>query len=181
VSIRIPRLLRFSARCAAMMHGRPRTIALLVAAAAVALVVILVVALRWRSGRPPTDEERLRAAIAEIASRAADKDLDGMLEHVSARYRGEGENREGLGRLLRGYFLVRGGIFAYPTEVTVTVSGDHAHTSTVAILARARVASVDELRPELTAGRQQVEVDWAREGERWRIINASWQSLDGPE
>jgi len=63
------------------------------------------------------DEALIRQAIAGMAAKAGERDVNGILEHVSERYRGEGGDKRELKRYLLGYLLRSEVVTALPANV----------------------------------------------------------------
>lgn len=125
-----------------------------------------------RPGRAPSDEERVHSAVQAVARAAGEKDLGGILEHVSERYRGEPGDRAQLRQLLFAYLQRSDWVRVIPAKLQVQVEGDTARASFVALLVRGPAKDESEVRPEELAGSYAFEVAFQREGERWLAVDA---------
>jgi hypothetical protein len=144
----------------------PRRRAALVAAAAIALAAGFVA---LRRARTP-DEQRIRDAIAAVERACEEKDLGGVLERVSERYR----DGDGLGkRELRGFLFAQfigakegiGVARLGPTEVEM--HGPSAATARF----RAAISTGGGIATAVRGERWDFEVDFAKEGGDWLVIS----------
>lgn len=129
--------------------------------------------LLWPEG-PQDDEARIRAAIEAMADRAAAKDANGILEHVSETYRGEGGDKRELKRFLLGWFFRSEVVGAIPARVEVAPpQGDRARATLVVILARTPAKRAEDVRPDEVLGSHHLDAEFVREGDAWRVATAT--------
>ncbi len=134
---------------------------LLAAAALIALLLI-------PSDAPNSDEEQVRAAIGEMARAARERDLRGVLEHVSERYRGAAGDKSELKRYLAAWIIGSAEIDVVLGPIDVTMEEGRAKASFTALLKSSRSA----------LGGQRIEAVFEREGENWRAVEASWRQAE---
>lgn len=147
-----------------------RPVALVAGAVALALLVLV-----WtlRPKRPADDAQMIRDAIADMTQKAVDKDLGGILEHVSDHYNGEGGSKDELRSTLQAYIIVSKIVTAFATNVDVKVEGGKARTSFVLVLGRTPAKTAAELRGDSLVGSHAIEATFTREGSVWRVLGAS--------
>jgi ketosteroid isomerase-like protein len=142
------------------------------------VVAVLVVAVTstwlWPHHRP-TDEEVIRAAIAEMAAAAEDRDISTLLAHVSASYHGEGGGKDELRAELAGYLLGADAVGVALRQVEVSVEGDTAHATLRVLLLRGK-SDGDTIRPDLFVGAHRFEADFRRE-DAWRVVGSKRRTL----
>jgi hypothetical protein len=143
-------------------------------AAAVAVLAAGFAVAAWLAWprQPLSDEERVREVIARVARRAGAKEVGGMLEDVSERYRGEPGDKATLRQMLFTYLRRSDWVSAVPARLQVQVAGDRARAAFVALLVRRPAKGEEDVRPEELAGSFAFEVDFEREGDRWRAVDA---------
>ncbi len=127
-------------------------------------------------------EERIRRMVEEMANAAEERDVGGILEHVSQKFRGEeGMGKEELrgfiaGQVLRGEWVQ---VMPMNTEVKLT-SEDSAEFSGKFVLAR----SEGDVREQVRAGAVSaylIEGKLQREDGEWRFVSAKHRPVDATE
>jgi len=142
---------------------------------AAAVAVLLAAWLLWPR-RPLDDEAQIRRMIARTAEQAAQKDVSGIVEAVSERYRGEGGDKRELKRYLLGYLMRSEVVAAIPANVQLVqpVADGKAKVSLVVLLARTPAKKVEDLRQEELIGAHRIEADLEKEdGTEWRAVTAT--------
>ncbi len=149
---------------------RAIAVAILIGGAAVAAWLL------WP--RPPaSDEDRIRRLVDEMAQAAEKKDIGGILEHVSERYRGESTDKDGLRGTLFVYLRGAQFVSVIVRGLTIDVKGDEADAKMRVLLTRAKVTQ--ELRVEdlIQSGAHRIEAGFAREGTEWKVVKASRRDI----
>ena len=149
-----------------------RTVVLVALAfCALAIVALLLV---WPE---PSDEDRIREAIQQVAEGARNADVGMTMKPVSAAYLGEeGLTRDEIRGLLFREYRRRGPITVLLTDIDVTVEGDRATAGFSAFLADGiRVAGLDFTPGDAEAFHFQVEL--AREDGDWKIVAGSHERI----
>lgn len=145
-----------------------------IAVVALGLGVMALAAWRLWPGAPVDDETLIRAAIDDMAAKAAKKDIAGILEHVGERYQGEGGSKRELKAYLLGYLMRSGLVAAIPANVRIELpSGDSAKVSLVVLLARTPAKSAEGVAPEQLIGSHRIEAKLAREAGSWSVVAAT--------
>ncbi len=120
---------------------------------------------------PKTPEEAIDQVLDEMAQAARDKDLGGILEHVSERFRGEGQTRDQLKGMLFIQLRQAGWAGVWLTERQITLQSPAlADVQTKALLARG-----SSLLPS-NADAYDLTLGFALEDtDAWRVVRARWQ------
>jgi hypothetical protein len=123
---------------------------------------------------PRSDEELIRETIGRMCGSASQKDVGGILEHVSDGYRGEGGSKDELKGYLLGYLLRSDIVSVLPGRVEVEVRGSTARARLAVVLARVPLKTAAEASPGSLAGSHYIETELAKEADgRWRVQTAS--------
>jgi hypothetical protein len=151
-----------------------RALALAALAAAVAAAAFL----GWRALRPaPSDEEQIRALLADAARAAEEQRVGDAVRDVSERFEGEGLDRRGVKQLVAAHVL-RG------TWVSVTIAGaaiapvgDAARAAVDVVLSRSgKGTPLTELLPaQASVHRFQLRLE--RERGAWKVVRAAWRPI----
>ena len=149
---------------------RRRIAALAIAAAGVLLATWLL----WPS-KPADDEAQIRQVVASMAQKTAERDVSGIVEHVSERYRGEGGDKRELKRYLLGYLLRSEVVTALPANVKLEgpIEGGKAKISFAVLLARTPARKIEDLRPEELVGAHRIDAELEKEDGHWRALTAT--------
>ena len=122
------------------------------------ILVALVAACSSRS----SDEEQVRALVAELESAAEARDTSDVLEHVSASYSdAQGFDRAQLQNFLRGYFLAHPKIELLVTIDSLAFPADGLAQAEMTVTCVA-----------LDADRARLKVEFRREGDAWQVSRA---------
>jgi hypothetical protein len=149
-----------------------------IAVAAAVAVAVLLAAWRLWPRRPLDDEAQIRQVVARVAEQAAQKNVSGIVEAVSERYRGDGGDKQELKRYLLGYLMRSEAVAAIPANVQLVepIAGGKARVSFVVLLARTPAKKVEDLRQEELVGAHRIEADLEKEGGTdWRAVSATWR------
>ncbi len=141
----------------------------------VAVALAGAVALVWKLWpRHQSDEDQIRALVADVARKAGEKDVSGVMEHVSEGYRGEGGDKRELKAMLLGYLLRSGVVAVLPSrlEFTRPPAGDQAAISFVVALARTPAQNAADLPADQLLGSHQIAAELTREDGTWRVTRA---------
>ena len=146
-----------------------------VAASAIAAAGLVLAAWLLWPKKPADDEALIRQAITRMAQEAAERDVNGILAHVSERYAGEGGDKRELKRYLLGYLLRSEVVTALTANVQLAepVAGGKAKVSFVVLLARKPAQKVEDLRTEELIGSHHIEAQMEKEDGVWRAVDAT--------
>jgi len=146
-----------------------RIVAIVIAAACLSLMAWLV----WPK-KPLDDKALIEAAIADACEQAGNKDVNGILEHVSDGYRGEGGDKRELKAYLFGYLVRSGVVAAVPARIDVQVTGERAQVTLVVLLARTPAKKAAEVGPDQLLGSHRIEAEFVKEAPKtWRAVSAT--------
>lgn len=126
-------------------------------------------------GREESPETRVRAVIAAGEAAAEERDLAGLLEHVSPAFRdANGGGRDELRQYLRGYFVMHQSVHLSTRIVNIEFPyRDYARVQLqVVMLGR---ESADAARLELAADAKQIVLELALEDDEWKVVRAAWR------
>jgi len=141
----------------------------------VAVAFAVAVALAWKLWpRHVSDEDQIRALVADVARKAGEKDVSGVMEHVSEAYRGEGGDKRELKAMLLGYLMRSGVVAVLPSNLQFTrpPAGDEAAIAFLVVLARTPAKSAADLPVDQLLGSHQIAAELTREGGVWRVTRA---------
>jgi len=145
-----------------------------IAAIGVAVLGVLLAAWLLWPKKPLDDEALIRAAIAEMAEQAGERNVSGIVEHVSESYQGEAGNKRDLKAYLLGYLMQSGAVAAVPARVDVKLEGAQAaQVSLVVLLARTPAKKAEEIGPEQLVGTHRIEARFAKEAGVWKVVDAT--------
>ncbi|MGC4117938.1 MAG: hypothetical protein QM765_26000 [Myxococcales bacterium] len=144
------------------------------AIAVVGLGALLALFLLWPK-QPADDQALIGRAITDMAKKAAERDVNGILEHVSERYAGEGGDKRELKRYLLGYLMRSEVVTALPANLQFLSEpkDGKARIRLVVLLARKPAQKVEDLRTEELIGSHRIEADMEKEDGVWRAVNAT--------
>lgn len=140
-------------------------------------VLVAAAATAWFLWPAPTEEDRVRAVVHAIVEGAEQGDVGDVLAHVSEHYAQGDLGKAELRAMLTAQFLRRGPLTVIPGEIVVQADGDRAHASFDALLAE-HARDWTEVLP-VNADGWHLEVDFAREGEDWRVVGAERTGIEG--
>ena len=132
----------------------------------------------WFFPNSPTDQDRIKSAIHEVAEGAETADIGRVMASFSDEYRDEeGLDRSGIYGVLWQQFQRRGPISVWLSPITVQLNGDSAS-------ARFEVGLVEgnsqtSIAWPVGAEALHFKVDFLREGGTWRIVSHTRDSVTG--
>lgn len=141
--------------------------------ACVAALLIVTAALPG-CGREESPETRVRAIIAAGEAAAEERDLAGILEHVSPAFRdGNGGGRDELKQYLRGYFVMHQSVHLLTRVESVEFPyRDYARVQLrVGMLGR---ETADATTLDLAADIKEIVLELALEDDEWKVVRAAW-------
>ncbi len=150
---------------------------LLLSVLAAAALLLAAAAARRLLREPPSDEELVSALLDDAARAAGEKRVNGVVEAVSERFRGEGLDRDGVKRLVALHVLRGSWVSVSIAGRTVAVRGDAADATVDVVLASGgQGKALAELLPgEASAYRIACRLE--REPDGWRVVAATWRPL----
>lgn len=154
-----------------------RVAALAIAALGAALALWIL----WPK-KPADDQALIAQAVAEMAQKAGERDVGGILERVSERYVGEGGNKRELKGYLLGYLLRSEVVTALPANLQFSEPprDGKAKVAFVVLLARKPAQKAEDLRDEELVGSHRIEAGVEKEDGVWRVVTATRRDA-GPQ
>ena len=136
------------------------------------LTLALAAATFTACGAPPAPpEEALRAWVAAAERAAEDRDLDALLELVSADYAdARGNDRDDVARTLRWWFLRQKSIGLIVDIARIELFRDSAADVALTV----GMAGVNDSTFGFSADAYRFELELRRSGDEWRLIGARW-------
>lgn len=131
----------------------------------------------WRSGRGPSDEERIRAVFGAMARAAEERRPGEVVRWLSDRFQGQGLDKDGARRFVT-FETMRGAWTSVSVAgANVLIEGDRAVAAVDVVAARggAGRALADLLPAQASPWRARLEL--ARHGSGWLITSASWHQI----
>jgi hypothetical protein len=130
-------------------------------------------------GREESPETQVRAVIAAGEAAAEERDLAGILEHVSPAFRDErGGGPEELKQYLRGYFVLHQSVHLLTRVESVEFPyRDYARVQLKVGMLGREAAGATTL--DLAADVQEIVLELALEDDEWRVVRAAWRSARG--
>ena len=144
-----------------------------------ALVLLVGVGLAFTSCKKPiSDEERIKAIIEETADRAVEKDIKGVLSHVSESYKDEeGNDRNAVKGLLFVYFQEYEKVGLFVRDIQVTVDGDEAEAQIKAILTGGEDPdTMGDVVPK-SGGGYLIDLKFVKEDGEWMVVRGKWTDI----
>lgn len=126
------------------------------------------------SKRPASPEAQVRQTIAAVEKAVDEKDVDGVMEHVSAQYSDqEGQKRSGVRSMLALRFLRQGSIHSLVRIREVRVQGARA-TAELAIAIAGTPLPEDGILEGLRADTFTMTIAFEKEDDAWKVRRAEW-------
>jgi hypothetical protein len=124
---------------------------------------------------PPGAEQELREWVAEASRAAEEKEVGALRDRVSDAYVDDrGNDRRAIDRLLTFQLLRPGSVHVFVHIDSLDVeSPDTAHLGLLAALARVAIPDAAAL-ARLNADLWRIDLELRREGEDWRVVDATW-------
>ncbi|MGC3998124.1 MAG: hypothetical protein QM767_11795 [Anaeromyxobacter sp.] len=134
----------------------------------------------WRLTAPaPSEEERIRAAFAAAATAAEERRPAGVVELLSAGFRGQrGLDREQARGIVTLEVLRAGWVSVTIAGAEVQVDGERARANVDAVLSRAPAGTgLARLVPS-EASAHRFSCDLRLEDGEWRVVSAEWRPIE---
>ena len=159
-----------------------RAVPYLVVGLAGALAVILIAVVMWGGAGGP-EEAKVRKMVAEMAAAAEERDIKGVLKHISDDYTdNHGNDLKALKRVLLAQFFRGEDVSVFVRTVEVALRGDRGLLDVKAVLVLNRSAGksgaegIGDVVPEDAAGfRFDSVID--KEGGRWKVRSVKWERV----
>jgi len=128
-------------------------------------------------GNERSPRQQVRDTLEIAAESAGDRDLDRLGGFISEDYRdAEGRDRRGLIQMVALYFRSADTLFLRKRIHTIEVVGPReAHATVVAAIADVPMTDLDLNR--LSADFVRFELRFLREGKKWKLVEADWESV----
>lgn len=128
--------------------------------------------------KPQSDEELIKAMIAETAELARAKDIKGILENVSEEYKDQqGNDRNALKGILFIYFQGYETVGVFVRDTQVTVEGDQAQAQVKVILTGGEDPDTLGGVVPKSGGGYLIDMNLVREDGDWMVIRATWTDI----
>ena len=142
------------------------------------LLFLFVCGALWFFLDSPSDEDRIKAAIHEVADGAEAADIGRVMAPFSDDYRDEeGLGRSGIHGVLWQQFQRRGPISVWLSPITVSVNGDSASAKFEVGLVEGN--SQTRIAWPIGAEALHFDVEFQREGGSWKIVSHTRDSVTG--
>jgi ketosteroid isomerase-like protein len=138
--------------------------------------VIFCIAISGFSCHKETEEDKVGKVIADIQAAAEQKDIRRIMDSISDTYSDpRGFNREGIRRLLAGYFFRYPKISVYVNDLTISVFDTSARALFQTVLTHGeKTGSVTDVIPQ-SLGVWNFEVVLKKEANDWKVTSAGWK------
>jgi hypothetical protein len=128
--------------------------------------------------KPMSEEDRIKAMVYETADRAKEKDIKGILEHVSKDYRDpQGDDRNALKGILFIYFQGYEKVGVFVRDIQVTVDGDEAEAQVKVILTGGEDPDTMGGVVPKSGGGYLIDLKLVKEDGDWMVVRASWTDI----
>ncbi len=128
--------------------------------------------------KPMSEEDKIKAMIIETADLAKEKDIKGILSHVSKDYRDpEGNDRNALKGILFIYFQGYEKVGVFVRDIQVTVDGNEAEAQVKVILTGGEDPdTMGDVVPK-SGGGYLIDLKLAKEDGEWMVVRATWTDI----
>ncbi|MBI5599041.1 MAG: hypothetical protein HY890_04815 [Deltaproteobacteria bacterium] len=142
------------------------------------LSFLIVLAVFAGCSKPSTDEELLRAIVKDTVSAAKDKDVKGVMGHISKAFNDDHGNDYNAAKGLLLYEFMRSEkVSVFIRDVAVEVKGDRALVDARVILVRGReVKNLSDVVPDEASGFK-FSVVFRKEEGQWKALSAKWDDV----
>ncbi|MBI5561152.1 MAG: hypothetical protein HY883_07775 [Deltaproteobacteria bacterium] len=125
--------------------------------------------------KPKTDEALLRAIVENVASSAREKDVKGVIKHISKDYNDDkGNDYDSAKGILIYEFLRSEKVSVFVMGVTVEVKEERALVNARVVLVRGKeVKSIKDVIPEDASGFK-FSIVFRKEDGQWKALSAKW-------
>nr|MBO2487910.1 hypothetical protein [Gammaproteobacteria bacterium] len=139
--------------------------------ATAALLLLLLAACSDRA----SPDAQVRAVIERIERAVEERDVGDVLAHIAAQYRDEyGNDRETVGRALRGYFIAHQSIHLLTRiEALYFLSDDEARVAVLVAMVGRDAAATNAW--DLAADLYSFDLVLVRDGAEWKVTWARWR------
>jgi hypothetical protein len=123
---------------------------------------------------PASPEQQVRAVIDSMETAAEERDVGGLVEHISANYRdGQGQDRADASRYARGYFVANQSVHLLTRiESLEFPSPDEARVKLQVGMAGRGEPGTSRLNADL----YDFDLTLHREGDEWKLSYADWRA-----
>jgi ketosteroid isomerase-like protein len=142
-------------------------------------LVLLVVAAALASGcSRQTEEDKVKKVITDAQTAVEEKEIRKVVNALADTYSDpQGFNREGIRRVLLGYFLAHPKIAVYLTYLRVSVDGASARAAFQTVLTSGKkTGSPADVIPE-SLGVYRFDVSLNKISGDWKVTSASWERI----
>jgi ketosteroid isomerase-like protein len=142
-------------------------------------LVLLVVAAALASGcSRQTEEDKVKKVITDAQTAVEEKEIRKVVNALADTYSDpQGFNREGIRRVLLGYFLAHPKITVYINYLRVSVDGASARAAFQAVLTSGKkTGSPADVIPE-SLGVYRFDVSLNKISGDWKVTSASWERV----
>ncbi|MBI5886196.1 MAG: hypothetical protein HZB85_06400 [Deltaproteobacteria bacterium] len=142
------------------------------------IILVLCAGIVAACSKPKTDVDFVKDAITQAAKAAEDKDVAGVMKHISKDFRtDDGGDRNTVKGILVGQLLNEGSISIFIREMDVEVTGDKAAAHLRLVMTRgAPVKSLADV-PRDAADAYRFEMIFRKEDGSWRAVTAAWERI----
>jgi len=128
--------------------------------------------------KPVSEEDRVKTMINETADLARQKDIKGVLEHVSKDYRDpEGNDRNALKGILFVYFQGYEKVGIFVRDIQVTVDGDEAEAQVKVILTGGEDPdTMGDVVPK-SGGGYLIDLKLVKQDGDWMVVRGTWTDI----
>ncbi len=143
-----------------------------------ALALLVAVALLPACKKPVSEEDRIKTMINETADLARQKDIKGILEHISKDYKDpDGNDNNAVKGLLFVYFQEYEKVGLFVRDIQVTVNGDEAEAKIKVILTGGEDPdTMGDVVPE-SGGGYLIDLKLAKEDGEWMVVRGTWTDI----
>jgi hypothetical protein len=128
--------------------------------------------------KPMSEEDKIKAVIEDTADRAKEKDLKGVLAHVSESYKDEsGNDRNAIKGILFVYFQGYEKVGVFVRDIQVAVDGDKAEAQVKVILTGGEDPdTMGDIVPK-SGGGYLLDLKLKKEDDEWTVVRAKWTDI----
>jgi hypothetical protein len=128
--------------------------------------------------KPMSEEDKIKAMIEETAQKAKEKDIKGVLAHVSESYKDEsGNDRNAIKGILFVYFQGYEKVGVFVRDIQVTVDGDKAEARVKVILTGGEDPdTMGDVVPK-SGGGYLLDLKLVKEDDEWMVVRATWTDI----
>jgi len=141
---------------------------------AAAVAMVAVTATLAGCAREESPETQVRALVAAGEAAAEERDLAGVLEHVSAAFRdANGGGRDELKQYLRGYFVMHPSVHLLTRVESIEFPyRDYARVQLKVGMLGREAAGATSL--DFAADVKEIVLELALEDDEWKVVRAAW-------